>query len=176
MDRPLNLQEAIINLQTYLRAISFVDDRIERLSIDGIFDSSTEKAVRSFQRTRGLSETGAVDKETWDAIYAEYKQIAELTDRSPSVNFFPENPPNYEAKLGDEHIFISIAQILLRELSIIYDSFPEIEISGIFDENTEKAISEFQRISGLPQTGRIDLRTWNRITRDFSNYGNSDKS
>ena len=176
MDRPLNLQEAIINLQTYLRAISFADERIERLAIDGIFDSETEKAVKSFQRTRGFSETGIVDKETWDAIYTEYKLISELTDRSQSVNFFPETPTNYEASLGDEHIFISIVQIILRELSIIYDSFPEITVSGIFDENTQKAVSEFQRISGLPQTGRIDLRTWNRMTRDFSNYSNSDKT
>lgn len=176
MDTPLNLQEAIINLQTYLRAISFVDDRIERLAIDGIFDGITENAVRSFQRTRALPATGIVDKSTWDAIYSEYKQIAKQTDRSRAINFFPNNPPDYEAVLGDEHIFVSVLQTILRELSVIYDSFPEIEISGVFDENTQKAVMEFQKISGLDVTGKVDLVTWNRLSEDFTNYANSDKT
>lgn len=175
MDTPLNLQEAIINLQTYLRALSFVDSRIERTPIDGVFDRATESAVSSFQRTRGLGDTGIVDKETWDAIYLEYLDLTERTDRTPTVSFFPLNPPDYEATLGDEHAFISLVQFLLRELSVIYDAFSEIEINGVFDTNTENAIKEFQRISLLPVTGRVDLRTYNRLSRDFSNYARSEK-
>ena len=170
MDTPLNLQDAILNLQTYLRTISFADSRIERVPIDGIFDSDTEKAVTSFQRTRGLSPTGIVDKTTWDAIYNEFKQITESSDEEQRYNFFPANPENYEATIGEESAFISLVQLLLRELSAVYDTFENIEITGIFDENTENAIKEFQKASGLDATGRINLATWNRLSRDFSNY------
>ena len=170
MDTPLNLQDAILNLQTYLRTISFYDERIERVPIDGIFDSDTEKAVTSFQRTRGLSPTGIVDKGTWDAIYSEFKRITENSDKEQKYNFFPSNPENYEATVGEESAFISLVQLLLRELSVVYDTFENIEITGIFDKSTEKAIKEFQRASGLDATGRINLATWNRLARDFSNY------
>ena len=170
MDTPLNLQDAIFNLQTYLRAISFSDDRIERVPIDGIFDSDTEKAVRSFQQTRGLPATGIVDKMTWDAIYGEFKRINEEKDRSQGYNFFPASPPDYQASIGDAGAFISLVQLIMRELSVIYDVFEDVEVTGTFDSTTENAIKEFQRAAGLPITGRIDLRTWNRLSRDFSNY------
>lgn len=170
MDTPLNLQDAIFNLQTYLRAISFADSRIEKVPIDGIFDSDTEKAVASFQRTRGLPPTGVVDKSTWDAIYNEFKKITEETDRTQKYNFFPLYPESYEAEIGEESAFISLVQILLKELSVIYDSFENVEVTGIFDETTEKAIKDFQKASGLPETGKINLITWNRLSRDFSNY------
>ncbi len=169
MDTPLNLKEAIINLQTYLRALSFADSNIERLAVDGIFDEKTERAVASFQRTRGFSETGIVDKKTWDAIYKEYQDLREQSDRSPSVNFFPSTPENYEAEIGEESVFIAFVQLVLRELSVVYDTFPEIEISGVFDQSTEDAIKEFQRVSRLPITGRVNLLTWNRLSRDFAN-------
>ena len=170
MDQPLNLQEAIINLQTYLRAISFVDERILRVPIDGIFDSVSENAVASFQRTRGLPDTGIVDKTTWDAIYKEFLELSSLSDRSYGINLFPVAPQNYEAALGEEHAFISLVQFLLSELAVNYDELTDVKISGVFDDRTEKAVKDFQRISMLPVTGRVDLRTYNRLSEDFSNY------
>ena len=169
MDTPLNLQDAIFNLQTYLRALSFADERITRVPIDGIFDSDTERAVADFQRTRGLEDTGIVDKATWDAIYKEFKELSEKTDRTPKVNFFPQYPPNYEAELGEENAFISLVQLLLRELSVIYDDFEDLQITGKFDMATQDAVKIFQQAARLPITGRIDLRTWNALSRDFIN-------
>lgn len=170
MDTPLNLQDAILNLQRYLRTISFVDSRITRVPLDGLFDSDTQKAVSEYQRTRGLTETGLVDKNTWDSIYDEYRIITQERDRTPTVNFFPVAPENYEAVLGEESTFITLVQFILRELSVIYDDFPEIEINGIFDKPTEEAVKIFQLASNLEPTGRIDLLTWNRMGRDFANY------
>ena len=169
MTEPLNLQDAIFNLQTYLRALSFADPRIERVPIDGIFDSDTESAVASFQRTRGLAETGIVDKTTWDAIYREYKEINEKTDRSGALNFFPTNPEGYEAGLGEEHAFVYLVQLLLSELSVVFGEFEGLALNGIYDSATEEAVKRFQRASMLPATGKVDLRTWNRLSRDFSN-------
>lgn len=169
MNTPLNLQDAIFNLQTYLRALSFYDGRISRVPIDGIFDSDTERAVADFQRTRGFEETGIVDKPTWDAIYSEYRELSARTDRASSPNFFPQEPPDYEAGLGEEHAFISLLQLLLRELSSIYNGFDEVQITGKFDVATEDAIKIFQQASMLPVTGKVDLRTWNRLSRDFIN-------
>lgn len=170
MNTPLNLKDAILNLQRYLRAISFADSRITRVPIDGIYGSDTQKAVAEYQRTRGLPETGIVDKSTWDSIYDEYRILTRSADRAPSVNFFPTVPDDYEAARGERSTFITAIQLLLRELSVIYDDFPTIEISGVFDAPTEEAVKIFQLASGLPPTGRVDLVTWNRMGRDFENY------
>ena len=161
------------NLQRYLRTVSLIDSRIPRVPLDGLFDTATRDAVGEYQRTRGLEETGIVDKNTWDTLFEEYLLITRSQDRSKSPKFFPETPEYYEAALGDEHIFITVVQIILRELSTTYDGFPEITISGVFDAPTEQAVKVFQEASMLEPNGRIDLVTWNRMTEDFNNYSES---
>jgi murein L,D-transpeptidase YcbB/YkuD len=170
MNQPLNYEDAVRNLQRYLRTISFYDNRITRVPIDGIYDSDTRKAVSEFQSTRGLRSTGIVDRKTFDMIFKEFSQIIEANDRSNNTNLFPSNPQNYEASLGEESSFVAIIQLILRELSIIYDNIPELEISGVYNEETEAAVKEFQKLSGLSPTGKVNLQTWNRLVRDFSNY------
>lgn len=166
MEQPLNLQDAIFNLQKYLRAISFADTRVSRPPLDGIFDSATEDSVRSFQASRGLNANGLVDRATWDAIYEEYKALA-LAEELP---FFPTTPTNYAARLGEESSFISIIQILLQELSSIYDAFESVQITGVFDKETEAAIKELQLASGLPATGELDRNTYRRLLYDLSSH------
>ena len=170
MDTPLNQAQAVTNLQRYLRTISFDDARINRVPIDGIYESETAKAVRAFQRTRGLPETGIVNKETWDTLFSEFSRLSEARDRSNNINLFPTSPKNYEAAKGDESSFISLVQFILNELSVIYDGLGDLQTDGSFGEDTEMAIKKFQVHSGLPPTGRVDLITWNRLIRDFSNY------
>ena len=165
-EEPLNLQEAIFNLQKYLRAISFADPRVARPPLDGIFDDATTESVKSFQESRGISANGIVDKALWDAIYAEYRAL-ELVRELP---FFPSSPENYEARLVEESAFISIVQILLRELTAVYDGFDDIEISGILDHATENAIKELQRASGLEATGALDKNTYRRLLYDVASH------
>lgn len=173
MDTPLNLNQAIRNLQTYLRSISFVDERIERVPIDGIFDSSTEEAVASFQRTRGLPETAIVDKATWDAIYEEYLELERAQSREKSQSFFPSSPYDYEASLGEESAFVAILQIMLRELKVIFDRIPDLAVDGVFGKDTEEAVKAFQGASLIKVTGRVDLETYNRLVRAFHSLGDS---
>ena len=167
MTSPLNLNQAIRNLQLYLRTISFFYDRIERVPIDGIFDSLTEAAVASFQRTRGLPESAIVDRATWDAIYEEYLALERTRERESSPSFFPSVPYDYEASLGEKSSFVAILQIMLRELSQIFDEIPPFEIDGSFGEATAEAVRAFQRASLLDVTGRVDLQTYNRLIRAF---------
>lgn len=163
MAQPLNLQDAIFNLQKYLRAISFADTRVSRPPLDGIFDTATEDAVRSFQSSRGMNANGLVDRATWDAIYEEYKSLDDYAE----LPFFPSAPESYTAKLGEESAFVGIIQVILRELSSLYDLFSNVEVNGIYDTATENAIRELQRASGLKITGELDKPTYKRLLNDF---------
>ena len=166
MEQPLNLQDAIYNLQKYLRAISFADERVARPPLDGIFDSATEDSVKSFQSSRGIMPSGIVDRATWEAIYNEYKALS-LAEELP---FFPSNPIDYAARLGEESSFVSIVQILLQELSSVYDDLEAVEITGIYDIATENAVKELQRASGLPITGELDRQTYRRLLYDLASH------
>ena len=85
----------------------------------------------------------------------------------PSPSFFPLSPYGYEAELGEKSAFVAIAQIMLRELRVIFDEIPDLIIDGIFGEATAEAVRAFQRASLLDVTGRIDLESYNRLARAF---------
>ncbi len=67
--------EYITNLQRYLTAIASVFSDVPAPGLSGVFDESTEAAVRAFQRLSRLTETGTVDLLTWEAIGDLYEDI-----------------------------------------------------------------------------------------------------
>ena len=66
-------------------------------------------------------------------------------------------------------------QRYLRRLSLAYGSIPSIPIDGIFESETAKALSEFQRIFGFPVTGRADLATWNALYAEYERLIKADR-
>lgn len=62
-------------LQGYLNVISGTYPKIPSVSVDGVFGPATENAVRIFQRTFALPETGVVGINTWEAIGDLYEDL-----------------------------------------------------------------------------------------------------
>ena len=169
MAQPINQTEAITNLQRYLRRLSYEGLEGYRVPIDGIFDTATRNALIRFQQSVGLPETGVADKLTWDTLFEEYSQAVRDEKESRGLFFFPTYPENYEVTPGEAWLLVNIIQLLLLELRAVYGIFEDITESGVYDKATEDAIREFQRINLLPETGRVDETTWNRIVREYSN-------
>ncbi len=71
LDRSLYVRE----LQSYLRALE--PDEAFLVIPDGIFGPETDTAVRRFQNTVNLSETGIVDVVTWTQIVEAYRGISD---------------------------------------------------------------------------------------------------
>lgn len=167
MPTPLNQTDAIRNLQVYLRALSFFDPRISRVPTDGIYGNGTRRAVLEFQRSRGLRESGTVDLETWNAIYDEYLSLLRASERERSPSFFPTHSDRYVAKEGERSSFVAVIQLMLRELSSIFDTIPLLDIDGAYGENTKNAVLAFQEASLLEVTGEVDIETYNRLSNAF---------
>ena len=164
-----NEQEAIRNLQRYLRQLSFDDNRITpRPPLDGIFDSNTENALRQFQGIKGLPQTGTADQETWELLFASYR--ASLANNSPprTVALFSRTPNSFELHTGSTGFVISALQYMLTELTLNYQDLGDFEINGIYDENTRNAVSAFQAHNALRQTGNVDRLTWNQIVDQYN--------
>lgn len=62
----------IREIQEYLRFLSFTNNALMEIGVDGIFGPETIQAVQLFQRQSQMEETGQVDRPTWDLIYASY--------------------------------------------------------------------------------------------------------
>ncbi len=170
MTEHITERDAIRNLQRYLRRLSYENEGISSLPVDGIFDTRTRESLSAFQKSKELPVTGRADRITWELLFAEYDKKKKEEDRRLSPDFFPRNPADYETTLGEQNAFISLVQFVLDELRAVYDSLPPFAQSGIFDEETSAAVREFQRISGLPQSGRVNRNLWNRLSEEYGFY------
>lgn len=65
-------EEAVAEVQSYLRALSYRHAEIAHVGIDGIYGEETREAVRAFQLLYALEATGTVDNETFLLLYEEH--------------------------------------------------------------------------------------------------------
>jgi hypothetical protein len=62
--------------------------------VNGIYDSTTQQAVREFQRVNGLPVTGIVDQATWQALYDATSNFpTPIPTPTPSPTFTPTPTP-----------------------------------------------------------------------------------
>ena len=169
-----NEQAAIRNLQRYLRQLSYIDDRIPAPPIDGIYDTATRDAVRAFQVTEGLPDTGEVDPITWERLFQRYEESLARESAPVPLAQFPRLSPGYALRRGDESFLVRLVQYALGELDLIYEGFDAVPQTGVYDEATMAAVRDFQRREGLPLTGEVDRATWDALAtvynREFGGY------
>ena len=68
-------EEAIAQVQTYLRAISYLHAEVPHIGIDGIYGEETKEAVRAFQALYGQEPNGIVDATTFTLLYLTYLKV-----------------------------------------------------------------------------------------------------
>ena len=168
MSRQFLEKDAIINLQTYLRAQSFLYPNAIIPPVDGIFDTQTKNALIDFQLRNSLSPTGVADKITFELLYDQYLDIIENSSLPNPIIPFPSHPTNYVIKRGEHSFLVAVLQYMLNEIGVIYNVFDAIEINGEYDEATENAIRSFQTINSLSPTGEVDRKTWNSLARIYN--------
>ena len=163
-----NEREAVLQLQRFLRQLSYFDEEIGPVPLDGNFDTATREAVITFQRQAGLTPTGRVDLVTWERLFDAY--TASLTERREPARFayFPKIPENYTVELGETQFLVSIIQNALQELATVYDGIGQVPQTGVYDDSTATAVREFQRANGLTVTGGVDRTTWNALAEAYN--------
>ena len=150
----------IRELQKKLRGLSFADDSLPRPAVTGVRDETTDAALRAFQKTIGLEETGNADLATWQALDRAHRQnVRRYTSVSP---LYPVGGDAFFS-LPYPKPFLLLLQVLLMTLSDVTEVIPNTSLTGIYDEPTARAISAVQSLSGLSPTGRLDAATWDVI-------------
>ncbi len=60
-------------------------------------------------------------------------------------------------------------QEMIRYLSIaLDDTETRVNVSGVYDTETERAVRKYQREMRVPETGSVDPQTWNFIKDKYS--------
>ncbi|MGW5667335.1 N-acetylmuramoyl-L-alanine amidase [Micromonospora sp. NPDC003776] len=111
------------------------------------FDAATERAVRAFQQSRGLSVDGRVGAETWRALDAARWRLGART--------------LYHA-VPDPLIGEDVRTLQERLLEMGYDTGRADAIYGI---RTSRAVAQFQREMGLKPDGACGPHTMNALRR-----------
>ena len=166
----------VVVIQTELNRISQNYPAIPKLaSIDGIFGSRTEAAVRAFQEIFNLNPDGIVGPATWYALVRLYTAVTNLSElRSQGQQFYNINwqYPN-SLENGDTGDKVRHLQYMLSVLSSYINEIPPLTIDGIYGPATRNAVIAAQRRFGLPQTGQVDAATWDEIYDQFSGIENT---
>ena len=119
----------------------------------GVFDAATEKAIKDYQKSIGMAETGICDIQLRGYIWS---------SGTPSEVF-------ERIELGDTGKHVADVQSALQR-TYYYNG----DIDGIFDAEVKKAVEAFQQSTGLTVDGIVGEITYNALvngTASIFNYG-----
>lgn len=142
---------------------------------NGIYGESTVEAVRTFQSVFDLAVTGAVNKATWykiKYIFTAVKHLSELTSEGLTVEEV-ENRWEVDLHRGDYGQGVRSLQYYLNVIAYFNPEIPSVQANGVFDAATDAQVRTFERFYGLNPDGVVDLRTWQLISRIYSDILNN---
>lgn len=83
------------------------------------------------------------------------------------ISGIPASWPGYNLDIGASGPKVMQMQEQLDTIAQVYSAIPRVQADGIYGENTQTAVREFQKIFDLPQTGITDFRTWYTISQIY---------
>ena len=166
--------QSVAQVQMALNRVSQNFPAIPKLSVDGIFGPGTERAVRIFQQSFGLTDDGIVGRQTWYELERVFVGVLRLSElRSLGLRYedlgwdFPE-----PLRVGDRGDKVGQLQYMLAVVGQFVQEVPVISVDRIFGPLTRDAVIAFQRYEGFPATGEADDRIWDALYELYSGIDN----
>jgi peptidoglycan hydrolase-like protein with peptidoglycan-binding domain len=126
--------EVVKQLQSALKDLGY-----DVGAVDGKFGAQTERAVKNFQKARGIAADGVVGDITW-------LNIDEADTSNPTIRKGSHGNPVRRAQ---------------KRLTL--GGWDTGGVDGIFGAKTETAVKRFQHDHGLTADGVVGPRTWDKI-------------
>ena len=155
--------EPIREVQRYLLEVAHTDERVPKVTIDGHYGDTTRSAVRAFQQTEGMEETGVVDFATWGSLFRRHAEIRGAREETSSFPYTDD----FDLHLGDTGVAVIVLQALLTEFAVIYPNVVRPAVTGQYGLATADAVRAMQRNYGLWADGIVTVELWNRMLRDY---------
>lgn len=161
-----DIGEDVRRVQVQLNRVSRNYPAIPKVPTDGIFGTATRDAVAKFQEIFGLAPTGNVDRATWYRLAYLYTSVKRLAELNSEGEYLLGTPLQFDRVVaeGDVSPRVRIVQYFLAVLSSFYSQIPPVQIDGNFGPATREAVTAFQQLYGLPQTGIVNKETWEQMS------------
>ncbi len=155
--------DGVLQVQYYLSYIALFVPTVAEAAFDGSYGPATANAVRSFQRTYGLPETGVVDRATWDRMENVYFEIVSEID----YEFFGGRILPYPGRVlrpGIDGNDVRVLQEYLNYISESYPDIPRVNVDGSFGPATARQVEAFKKLFNIPGApDRVNAAAWNAI-------------
>jgi peptidoglycan hydrolase-like protein with peptidoglycan-binding domain len=139
--------DGVRDLQARLKQLQWYAPKIS-----GVFDDVTLAAVIGFQEKRGFKAKGEVDRVTWDKLMS---MTREPTDDEMHNRLVPGPTIIGSGNSGDR---VRELQARLKQIGWF-----NADVTGNYGSTTTASVAGFQTKRGIPSTGAVDQRTWDRL-------------
>ena len=156
---------AVEQVQFWLNTLAQYESALPSLAVDGRYGAATASAVRAFQRRYGLTVDGVVGRETWNAIYNEFRSIQ-------SDNGTPNAYPGTALREGASGQNVRLVQFWLKIAHTVYSRLNDLTVDGRFGAATTAAVKRFQAYFGLTSDGVVGRTTWNKLYEVYNDIAN----
>ena len=142
---------------------------------NGIYGESTTAAVNTFQSVFNLPVTGVVNKATWykiKYIFTAVKHLSELTSEGLTEEEI-ENLWGENLRQGDYGQRVRSLAYYLNTIAYFNPEIPTVNSNGVFNSAMDNQVKAFERFYGLNPDGIVDFRTWQMISRIYTDILNN---
>ena len=84
-----------------------------------------------------------------------------------AISGIPSSWPGYTLEIGSSGSKVRQMQEQLNVIAGAYPAIPKIVADGIYGPATAESVRVFQKVFGLPQTGKVDYTTWYKISEIY---------
>ena len=120
---------------------------------------------------QGLSQWGsqALGEQGWDAvsILRKYYGSEIYLKSAEKVEGVPLSYGGEVLTLGSEGEAVRTIQTQLNRIADNFPAIPKTPADGVYGPATQAAVTEFQKIFHLPQTGSVDFAVWYEISNVY---------
>ncbi len=162
--------EDVVVIQESLNRISQDYPAIPKISpAIGVFNESTQAAVKKFQSVFKLTSDGIVGKATWYKLVYLFVGISDLSELVSEGQRLSRTRFRFPGTLreGNREDGVVVLQYMLSLLDRFYPDLPPLSQDGVFGPRTTAAVIAFQRKEGLVPDGVVGVTTWNAIYEAF---------
>lgn len=90
-----------------------------------------------------------------------------LIETADQVSGVPVSFPGEVLQEGSSSSYVRTIQSQLNAIAAVYTLIPKIAEDGIYGPKTKEAVTAFQKIFSLPQSGVVDYSTWYKISEIY---------
>ena len=149
-------------------AVKALQKAIGKLTVDGSYGPATEARVKEYQKAKGLTVTGVIDRKVWYALMGRQGDVPATRRRPPRPRLRPAHPDaptprptsplakyaGLTLKLWSRGEAVKALQKAHRQAR------PSTAPTAAL---TEARVKEYQKAKGLTVTGVTDAKVWKAL-------------